>query len=114
MSSSTTSSSTANIVSLAEGEAATSLVLQDDVISVLGIEGDKLFTGADVGNECVWPAANESVACADDDQVPNQDEPSASKCNATDVWTSQCFGFEHEDQDYCSSASVDTWIVNNC
>ena len=59
----------------------------------------------------MWPAANESVACADDDPVPNQDEPSASKCNATDVWTSQCFGFEHEDQDYCSSASVDTWIV---
>ena len=40
LSSSTASSSTAGIVSLAEGKAATSLVLQDDVISVLGIEGD--------------------------------------------------------------------------
>ena len=29
------------VMFLAEGEAATSLVLQDDVISVLGAEGDK-------------------------------------------------------------------------
>ena len=40
--SSSTTSSTAGIVSLVEGEAATFLVLQDDVISVLGVEGDKL------------------------------------------------------------------------
>ena len=38
--SSSTTSSTASIVSFIE--AATSLVLQDDVISVLGVEGDKL------------------------------------------------------------------------
>jgi hypothetical protein len=47
------SSSTTSIVSLAEGEAATSLVLQDDVISVLGIEGGKLLADQDAANNCV-------------------------------------------------------------
>ena len=61
LSSSTASaSSTASIVSLAEGEAATSLVLQDDVISVVGVEGNKLFTAQNAGNERVSSATTAS------------------------------------------------------
>ena len=56
------SSSTASIVSLAEGEAATSLVLQDNVISVLSIKGGKLFADQDI--KCASSALQASVSCA--------------------------------------------------
>ena len=103
-SSTTLASSTASILSLAEGEAATSLVLQDDVISVLGAKGDELLADQDADNECVLHATNESGICADDDAVPDNCEPSTSK------WALQC-GLELDDNDYCWSASVDTWVV---
>ena len=68
LSSSTTlaSSSTASIVSLAEGEAATSSVLQDDVSSVLGVEGDKLLADQDAANARV-PAAMDDDGKYDSD-----------------------------------------------
>ena len=94
LSSSTASaSSTASIVSLAEGEAATSLVLQDDVVSVLGVEGDKLFADQDAGNERMSSTTTEtaSAVCARDDRVPDNCVPNTS------MWASQCFGFEHDD-----------------
>jgi hypothetical protein len=65
--SSSTTSSTASIVSLAEGEAATSLVLQNNVISVLGGKGEKLLADQAGDNECTSPAANKSASCARDD-----------------------------------------------
>jgi hypothetical protein len=46
-SSTTHASSTASIVSLAEGEAATSLVLQSNVLTVLGDKGERCFAAQD-------------------------------------------------------------------
>jgi hypothetical protein len=90
--SSSTTFSTASIVSLAEGEAATSLILQDDVISVLGVEGDKLQVPT-AAAACALPGASKSraarcrdvfstvpAAAADSDFVPAL--PGASKSRA--------------------------------
>jgi hypothetical protein len=163
-SSTTPASSTASIVLLAEGEAATSLALQSAVISVVGGEGGKLFVNQDSGTKCASlgasassvsdgpavtvlanldptdtvpanrdpadpvpanfvdgavSAANSQLsavavpadsASANLDPIPANFVDGAGSLQRSDAWSSQCFGFEHEGHEYCSTESVATWI----
>jgi hypothetical protein len=126
-SSPTPTSSTASIVLLAEGEAATSLALQSTVISVLGSKGEKLFvdqallgaTSKAVGGPMPAVAVPaESAAANPVNPVPAVPAPadsvpvSAGCCvdGAISTDSSQCYGFEHEAHEYCSNESITTWI----
>ena len=81
-SSTTDTSSTAGIVLLAEGEAATSETLQSTVISVLGSKGGKLPVGQVVAPECDSLGASTSSAPGDipvpADPLPAVRDPAAA------------------------------------
>jgi hypothetical protein len=123
-SSTTLTSSTASIVLLAEGEAATSETLQSTVISVLGGEGGKLFVGQDVATECALLGASTSRApdCTIPAPVPADPVPAdpvsavPDSVDAVPVpaamsmmpYPSQCYGFEHKANEFCSDQYI--WI----
>ena len=127
-SSTTHTSSTASIVLLAEGEAATSLALQSTVLSVQGSKGGKLFVGQDVATECASLGASISSAPnstmlvpvpadpvpadpvpADLPAVPDSADAAPVPADGSRAYPSQCYGFVHEDGEFCSNEWVWNW-----